>query len=202
MLNKFYKGQALVETLFVILFITIIMFAFLQICIITVDDMVANEAAFVSARSVAVTESKFRLKEAKYKAESYMLFFYPLSLFANNKFNPSHFVFVSRKDFERYFSTSDVENTEDNVLYEDCSGTKNFVTLWKGRKKIKDYSGKELCKETIKIYYFTRIFFGYLVAKNNSVKNRRYQSARNRIIPSPDEAYYFKAFPGARKFAK
>ncbi|MDR1522581.1 MAG: hypothetical protein LBS29_01250 [Endomicrobium sp.] len=202
MLNRFNKGQAFLETLFVILFITIIMFTFLQICIITVDDMVANEVAFVSARSVAVTENKLRLKEAKDKAQFYISFFYPFSLFSNSNFNPSHFVFVSKKDFEKNFSVPDAKNNKEYILGEDSSDSTNFVTLWKGKKKAKDYSGKELCKETIKIYYFTRVLFGYLIAKDNSIKNRRYQSARNRIIPSPDEKYYLKAFPGAKEFEK
>ncbi|MDR1418300.1 MAG: hypothetical protein LBI80_04000 [Endomicrobium sp.] len=198
---KYDKGQTLLEALFVIVFTTIIMFAFLQVCIIVVDDMVANEAAFVAARSASVTESKFRLKEVQNRAKSYILFFYPLAIFSNTKFNPSHFVFVDKKDFKQNFKTS-ISESEEGIPYEEVSGGTNFITIWKGRKKTKDYSGKDLSKETVKIYYFSRVLFGNLVAKDNSVKNRRYQSARNRIIPSPDQSYYFKAFPGARKFGK
>ncbi|MDR3275012.1 MAG: hypothetical protein LBS81_03390 [Endomicrobium sp.] len=44
--------------------------------------------------------------------------------------------------------------------------------------------------------------FGSLVAKDNSFKNKRYQSSRNRMIPSPDEKYYYKAFPGGKNFEK
>jgi Tfp pilus assembly protein PilV len=54
------KGQSMLEALFVVVFTTVIMFAFIQICIMTVDDMIANEAAFVAMRSAAVTKSKFR----------------------------------------------------------------------------------------------------------------------------------------------
>ncbi|MDR0617245.1 MAG: hypothetical protein LBG23_00445 [Endomicrobium sp.] len=199
---KFDKGQSLLEALFVIVFTTVIMFAFLQVCIITVDDIIANEAAFVSARSASVTKSKFRLKEAQDRAKSYILFFYPLAIFSNSKVNPSHFVFVKRNDFQENLSAFSIEDTKDQTWCEDFSDNKNFITFWKGKKKTKDYSGKELCKQTVKIYYFTRVLFGSLVAKGSSIKNRRYQSARNRVIPSPDESYYFKAFPGAKKFEK
>ncbi|MDR0724123.1 MAG: hypothetical protein LBF23_02935 [Endomicrobium sp.] len=193
------KGQTLLEALFVVVFTTIIMFAFLQVCIIVVDDITANEAAFVAARSASVTESKFRLKEAQNRAKSYILFFYPLAVFSNSKFNPSHFVFVNKKDFEQNFKTSGLEN---EISGEEVLDDGNYITIWKGKKKTKDYSGKQLSKATVKIYYFTRVLFGSLVAKDNSVKNRRYQSARNRIVPSPDQSYYFKAFPGAKKFGK
>jgi hypothetical protein len=198
---KYDKGQTLLEALFVIVFTTIIMFAFLQVCIIVVDDMIANEAAFVAARSASVTESKFRLKEVQSRVKSYILFFYPLAIFSNSNFNLSHFVFVNKSDFEKNFKTFNSER-EKEMSYKEVSDNENFITIWKGQKKTKDYSGRELSKETVKIYYFTRILFGNLVAKNNSVKNKRYQSARNRIVPSPDQSYYFKAFPGAKKFGK
>lgn len=198
---KCNKGQTLLEALIVIVFTTIMMFAFLQVCIIVVDDMLANEAAFVAARSAAVTNREDRLNEAKNRAKNYISFFYPLVAFSNNKFNPSNFVFVSKKDFAKNIKIPDIED-EKEMSYEGTSDSNSCVTIWKGQKKTKDYSGKELSKETVKIYYFSRILFGSLVAKENSTNNRRYQSARNRIIPSPDQSYYFKAFPGARKFEK
>jgi hypothetical protein len=199
MLNE--RGQTLLEVLFVIIFTTIIMFAFLQVCIIVVDDILANEAAFVAARSASVTENKFRLKEAQNRVKSYISFFYPLAVFSNSQFNPSHFVFVNKKDFKENFKTS-ISESEKEISYKEVFDNRNFVTIWKGRRKTKDYSGKDLSKETVKIYYFSRVLFGNLVAKDNGVKNRRYQSARNRIVPSPDQSYYFKAFPGAKKFEK
>ncbi|GHT42686.1 hypothetical protein AGMMS49921_08490 [Endomicrobiia bacterium] len=61
------SGQSSIEALLVVVFTKIIMFAFIQICIITVYDMIANEAAFVAMRSAAVTESNLRTKEAENK---------------------------------------------------------------------------------------------------------------------------------------
>jgi hypothetical protein len=77
------KGQSMLEALFVIAFTTIIMFAFIQICIMSVDDMIANEAAFVAMRSAAVTKSKFRAKEAEERVKNYLAFFLSGNCFWN-----------------------------------------------------------------------------------------------------------------------
>ncbi|GHT36253.1 hypothetical protein AGMMS49593_00600 [Endomicrobiia bacterium] len=194
------SGQSSIEALFVVVFTTIIMFAFIQICIITVDDMIANEAAFVAMRSAAVTESNLRAKEAEDKTKTYLRFFYPLSSVTSN-LNPSHFVLSSKQDVVKYFK-KDGENSEEVIIDNDYPDSENkSVSIWKGKKTSKDYCGKNIAKETVKIHYFTRVLFGK-VLKNNLFKNRRYQSSRNRMVPSPDEKYYFKAFPGAKSFEK
>ncbi|MDR0800586.1 MAG: hypothetical protein LBN01_03545 [Endomicrobium sp.] len=200
------NGQSLIEALFVVVFTTIIMFAFIQVCIITVDDMIANEAAFVAMRSAAVTRNKYHSKEVHRRVKNYLTFFYPAVVFGTSSFNLSHFVLSDKKTVEKYFKKSD--NYEENDSEEiftggDSSDTENkSATIWKGKKTARDYSGKSITKETVKIYYFTRVLFGSLVSKSNSFKNRRYQSARNRMVPSPDEEYYYKAFPGAKEFEK
>jgi hypothetical protein len=190
----------MLEALFVIVFTTIIMFAFIQICVMTLDDMLANEAAFVAMRSAAVTKSKFRVKEAKDRVQKYLTFFYPGIVFGATAFNPSRFVLSDKKSVERYFNKTDNCGESENIVKNNDSS--KFVTIWKGKKKFRDYSGRSVSKETTKIYYFTRVMFGSLIAKKNSFKNRRYQSARNRMIPSPDDEYYCKAFPGAKNFEK
>ena len=194
------KGQSMLEALFVVVFTTVIMFAFIQICIMTVDDMITNEAAFVAMRSAAVTKSKFRAKEAEERVKNYLKFFYPGIVFGNSALNLSRFVLSDKKTVERYFNRADSCSESENIV-ESGDGNKS-VTIWKGKKKFKDYSGKNISKETVKIYYFTRVLFGSLSAKDNSFKNSRYQSSRNRIISSPDEKYYYKAFPGAKNFEK
>ncbi|MDR3275011.1 MAG: hypothetical protein LBS81_03385 [Endomicrobium sp.] len=68
------KGQSMLEALFVVIFITVIMFAFIQICIMGVDDMIANEAAFVAMRSSAVTKSRVRVNEAENRVKNYLIF--------------------------------------------------------------------------------------------------------------------------------
>ncbi|MDR2251416.1 MAG: hypothetical protein LBD98_01065 [Endomicrobium sp.] len=190
----------MLEALFVVAFTMIIMFAFIQICIMTIDDMIANEAAFVAMRSAAVTKSKFRTKEAEERVKNYLAFFYPGIVFGTSAFNLSRFVLSDKKIVERYFKRTDSCGESENIV--ESGDSDKSVTIWKGKKKFKDCSGKNITKETVKTYYFTRVWFGSLVAKDNSFKNRRYQSSRNRMIPSPDEKYYYKAFLGAKSFEK
>jgi hypothetical protein len=196
-------GQSLIEALFVVVFTTIIMIVFIQVCIITVDDMIANEAAFVAMRSAAVTEDSKRLKEAEDRVKKYLTFFYPLSSIGGGDINPSHLALSSEQKVAKYFKKSDEDNEESSVMRNNNSNAEDeSVSIWKGKKTSKDYSGKKITKETVKIYYFTRVLFGKLVAKDNSHKNRRYQSSRSRMFPSPDEEYYFKSFPKAKSFKK
>jgi hypothetical protein len=194
------KGQSMVEALFVIVFTTIIMFAFIQVCIMVVDDMIANEAAFVAMRSAAVTKDKFRSKEVKERAQRYLAFFYPGIIFGTNVFNSSRFVLSDKKTVEKCFNKTDGRDISDSIV--EGNGGSESITIWKGKKKFRDYSGKSISKNTVKMYYFTRVMFGSLVAHGNSFKNKRYQSSRNRMIPSPDEKYYYKAFLGAKCFEK
>ncbi|MDR3112846.1 MAG: hypothetical protein LBU09_00535, partial [Endomicrobium sp.] len=49
------------------------------------------------------------------------------------------------------------------------------------------------------------IMFGSIVSKQMSKRlffggSARYSSSRSRMIPSPDQDYYDKAYPGANKF--
>jgi hypothetical protein len=194
------KGQSMLEALFVVVFTTVVMFAFMQICVMTVDDMIANEAAFVAMRSAAVTKSGFRAKEAEKRVKNYLAFFYPEVVFGASAFNLSRFVLSDKKTVERHLNKTDGCGESENIV--ESGDTRKSVTIWKGKKKFKDYSGKNITKETVKIYYFTRVLFGSLIAKDNSFKNSRYQSSRNRMIPSPDERYYYKAFQGAKNFEK
>lgn len=83
----------------------------------------------------------------------------------------------------------------------DSSDTENEseILYWK-KKTVKDYSGKSITKETVKVYYFTRVLFGILVPKSNSFKNRKYQSVRNRMVSSSEEEYYYKAFQEQKNY--
>ncbi|MDR2773073.1 MAG: pilus assembly protein [Elusimicrobiota bacterium] len=195
------RGQAMIEAVVTIVFITIIMFSFLQICIIVVDDMTANEAAFVAMRSAAVTPSQSRSKEAKSRAENYLMLFYPFSAIDSAGI-VSNFAFSDKNEVEKYFAADNNGET----LEDSAKDSKDAVTLWNGEKKTKDYSGSYITKQTVKIYYFTRTMFGSLTAPKNSKKHffesgrRRYQSARNRMFPSPDEKFYYKAYPNGERF--
>jgi len=59
---------------------------------------------------------------------------------------------------------------------------------------------RDIVKETVKIYYFTRVLFGRLISSSNFFENKRFQSSRSRMFPSPNENYYHRAFLRARKF--
>lgn len=208
---KSNSGQSLVEALFVVVFTTVIMFAFIQICVTAVDDMAANEAAFVGMRSAAVTKRNFRLEEARQRVKNYMFIYYPFSNVVS-ELNSSKFVFTSKSAASKNIKSSagEAEETEEEetaVAGENGTESGNdYISVWEGSKETRDYSGRKLAKQTVKLYYYTRIMFGYLTAKNSSKKDkvyagsRRYQSARYRMIPSPDENFYYKAFPGAKKF--
>jgi hypothetical protein len=41
-----------------------------------VDDMIANEAAFVAMRSAIITKSKLRSKEVELRVKNYISFFF------------------------------------------------------------------------------------------------------------------------------
>ena len=204
------SGQSMIEALFVVVFTTIIMFSFIQLCVMVVDDMSANEAAFVAMRSAAVTggtatdSNSDKAKEAKNRVETYMVIFYPLSIAVKGDFSPSKFAYSDKNSVDSYFHDSNNDDTGD-----DDSG--DSVTIYKNDdsgNKSSDYDGYRVQSYTVKVYYFTRIMFGSIVAKLTSTKDflysgsRRYQSARSRMVPSPDWRYYNKAFPEADNFEK
>lgn len=232
----------MVEAVFVVFFTTMVMFAFLQICIMVVDDMTANEAAFVAMRSAAVTMRSKRVKEATDRVNTYMMVYYPFSIAANaidptgvSKHFLSSFVFSDAKTVDDYYHPSNNNENDNNEESEISSeqggddGPKSVKVYNNGRSpQYKDYSGNLIEANTVKFYYYTRVMFGSLVAKATSnargtsdndrntlladqaarlagIKsaggNRRYQAARNRMVPSPDiREYGDKAYPGAEKF--
>ena len=64
--------------------------------------------------------------------------------------------------------------------------------------KVVDHSKKQINKHNVKIRYYTRIMFGRFF---NSLYYRE-QSARARMVKSPDEDFYSKAYPNAKEFPK
>ena len=210
------RGQTMAEALFVVFFTTVIMFAFLQICIVVVDDMTANEAAFVAMRSAAVTMRSKREEEAKSRVDIYMFLYHPISS-DKSIINPGNFVYSDKKTVEEYLGSIGNSNNEEDVEESETTSEQGgndddksvtvYNNLRPGRIKYKDYSGNLIEANTAKFYYFTRVMFGSLVAKFTSKKDvlfkgyRRHQSARNRMVPSPDiRDYGDKAYRGAEKF--
>jgi hypothetical protein len=201
--------------------------------IMVVDDMTANEAAFVAMRSATVTMRSKREEEAKSRVDTYMLFYYPFSRVITG-ITPnlrSSFVYSDRKTVEEYYRVESNNSNDDNEESEttseqggndDGKSVTVYNNLRRGRPRYKDYSGNLIEANTAKFYYYTRVMFGSLVAKRTSNArgtsdndsrtllidrlfgiggNRRYQSARSRMVPSPDiRDYGDKAYRGAEKF--
>lgn len=65
-------------------------------------------------------------------------------------------------------------------------------------KKITDHSNKQIHKHNVKVGYYTKIMFGRFF---DSLFYRE-QSARARMVKSPDEKFYTKAYPDAKEFPK
>ena len=161
-MKKKNAGQSLTEALFVVVFTTIIMFAFLQVCIMVVDDMTANEAAFVAMRSAAVTKKSERPEEVKNRVNTYLSVYYPFLLLNNftdssivNHLNRGSFVYSNKKEVVDYFGSGENSGEADGEESEDS------VTIYKKnysrREEAKDYSGNIIESNTVKIYYFTRV---------------------------------------------
>jgi len=196
------SGQALLETLFVVVFTTVIMFAFLQICITAVDDMTLNEAAFAAVRSAAVTKGSLeeRRTEAETRVKNYALLFYPLSYFGfgGSFFYSSHDAVAPYYQNARKDGSSESGEDETEELPDGDSG--KSVTVWRAYLQQRDLSGNSVVEHTVKIYYYTKVMFAYLTAPKMHNRSSRYASSRNRVVVSPDQDYYDKAYPKAKKF--
>jgi hypothetical protein len=156
-------GQAMLETLLVIIILTAIGFAALQLCIMVVNDMICNEAAFASVRSAVVSKHSDASSHTDQIARLLLL---------------PHFL------------------TQKDILYEE---TKLWDSTILGEEML-DHSDATIKKYNANIRYRMRLSFASLIKP--SLLNSGYVShtARARMIKSPDESFYFKAFPEADNF--
>ncbi len=157
--NNRISGQSFLEGLIISLIVTVFMFAAIQACIMVVDDMYVNFAAFNAVRTVSVTENKNITKAAK-KAVSDALFAYNLQ-------SASIFSY-------------ETTNWNEKIL----------------GNELKDHAGTDIKKHNVKVGYAVNVMFGKLFDPTGS----RRQSARARMVKSPDEQYYRKAYPNAKEF--
>jgi hypothetical protein len=200
------SGQAMLESLFVIFFTSFILICFIQICVITVDDLTANEAAFVAMRSAAVTKQEdkdSRQKEANSRITRYLLWYgiLPLPIIAVEATDFQSFGTSTRDTVANYYKRGDAK--PDDIK---SDGYVSIAPIDKN-KSFKDFSGKTISAQILQIYYATTVFWRRLTAPDVSAKNYisgvggvRYQASRAAMVPSPDEDYYDKAFPNAKKF--
>lgn len=211
------SAQSLVEALFVVVFTTIIMFSFLQICIMVVDDMTANEAAFSAMRSAAVTKNDKRQEEAENRIKNYYGKYYLLGKYLGfNEDITGSFGFSTKEEVAPFYNRRE-SNNESSQNEQSSEVSDNFVTVWPKYpsqvKHTESFSGEFISKQTVKLYYYTKVMFGSLTAPKTSkpgsffekyilkrTGRRRYQSARCRMVPSPDSEFYYKAYPGANNF--
>lgn len=156
------QGQALIEGLMIAVIVTVLLFAAIQACIVTIDDMYANYAAFYATRKVVVSENK---NAADVASKTVSKFFLPYMLKSKS------------------LLTYKTSHWDETIL---------------GNKE-EDLSGNQIKKHNVKIAYNTRIIFYKLF---NLFTPVREQSARARMVKSPDQDFYTKAYPGAKEFIK
>jgi len=168
------SGQTLIEGLIVCMLVTALMFGLIQVCILVVNDMLYNEVSFFATRAVSVTKEKDIQNFSKKTVNKLLITSGLVSglLFA---------------DIEQDSRNSDEE--------------KSKTTNWEGTilgENIVDHDGTNIKKYNVKINYKTRLMFYKLFGGNLF----RQQSARARMIKSPDIKYYDKAYPDAKTFSE
>ncbi|MCX5778955.1 MAG: hypothetical protein NTU66_07065 [Elusimicrobia bacterium] len=165
------RGQALVESLFITVIITAVFFAAVQLCIMAVDDMLCNEAAFSAIRAGVVTPARDMRDVVKKVSDTILL---PHS----------------------YTRLSII--LDDNTLWHDTIAGQD----------IRDHGGAAVQKYDVGIKYTVRIMFASLMQPfTQSVffsggKRTLSRVASARMVKSPDEEYYYKAYPKAPVFTK
>jgi hypothetical protein len=200
--KKFFnnRGQSMLESAFVVVFISLIMLAFVQIIINVTYDLMANETAFVALRSAAVTKTSDRMKEAKSRSTTYFLWYgllpIPYTSVLDRPFGTS-----TRDSVASYYKRDGANQRTDYTT----DGYLSMGSVDKD-KSFKDFSGKKVSAQILQVYYASKTLLGKLTAPTTSSKNllgggyTRYQASRAALVPSPDEDYYYKAYPGAKKF--
>ncbi len=169
------KGQAMIETLIITVIITAFMFAAMQLCVTVIDDMTANEAAFASMRVVCVAPSRAVQERANEAANQLLGWNF----------------FSGRNNFLPFTTEARVWNETIN-----------------GHQEMRDHSGVQIRKFTTGVRYAVSVMFPSLFqpfhhftffSGGNPILERR---ARARMVRSPDETYYYRAYPGGRPFTR
>lgn len=163
-----FSGQAMVETLLIITILTAMAFAALQLCIVVVDDVFCNEAAFSAVRSAIVSPQSEKEKCTKDTARFLLI---PHAIFFNN------------------------------LIYDDTHLWDNTIA----GKDVRDHGGVYIRKYNANIEYRILLAMASLLKPSQGFAPGTASMnhvARARMVKSPDEAYYFKAYPHARPFTE
>ncbi|GHT16714.1 hypothetical protein AGMMS49573_07100 [Endomicrobiia bacterium] len=128
------------------------MFAFIQVYIITVNDIIANEAAFVAMHSAAVTRNQeINIIIKKGIGERIIiLHFFILPQFLEQAVLIFCFLFfLTNQPVEKYFKKSNqitmrktIQKRFLRVAIIQIQKINPCATIWKGKKTARDYSGK------------------------------------------------------------
>jgi hypothetical protein len=165
------KGQALVESLFITVIMTAVFFAALQLCIMVVDDMICNEAAFSAMRAGVVTPARNLSATVKNVSENML--------------------------FPHTYTHKSITLDESTLWHDTIAG-----------QDIRDHSDRAVEKYDVGIQYSIHIMFASLLQPfSQSVffgGGRRVieRVASARMVKSPDEDYYYKAYPNAQPFTR
>ena len=161
----------MVESIFIVLVLTAVFFAALQLCIMAVDDMVYNEVAFSALRVGIVTPAR-ELSERVKNSTAFLLVLHAISF-------------------------SSIIPGETTVKHEKIAG-----------KDMRDHGGAAVHKYDINVHYTMRLMFSSLLRPLNHAVLLGggipfvERTASARLVKSPDEAYYYRAYPGAQPFTR
>ncbi len=158
------KGQALVETLLTTVMLTVVVFAAIQFCVIIVNMLIANEAAFSVSRVAVVAANDEALKKNTQWAALFLL--------------------------ARHVSLGNFQFIPDDIPVD--------------KKTLAACHKTEIQAYNAHLKYSSNIMFGrflggsriYSIGTIHLLKG----AACSRMIKSPDEKYYNKAYPDAAEF--
>ena len=181
------SGQALVETLLVIVSITVVCFAMIEFCVIVMDDLICNEVAFSIVRTAVVTKigagadnnsdrEASALRQTTLPAAGLLLLTSGLVNLKNLNFIPT------------------AAETEVGFLNDGNGG------------RLKDNSERDIRLYNTTMKYYVNTMFIRLIDPfgTNSFSFNGHgmlqRFARARMVKSPDEEYYDHAYRDASKF--
>ena len=167
------KGQALIETIFLLTGVTIILFATIQVCVIVTNEFICNEAAFAAARSLSVNEVAGKNEDGEPNNKA-LLTITPI-LAPHISANNLTFVPTGIKIDEKSFGID--RQSQDIVVY---NVNLNYLVNTMFIKLIDPLGEKS-----------------YSYAGINLLK----QCTRARMVKSPDENFYKKAYKDAEEFS-
>jgi hypothetical protein len=162
----------MIETLFISVIVVAALFASIQLCIITVNALICNEAAFAAMRIGAVSGGDQLQENVKDAVQALLL---------------PHYATAGR-----------------NFLQHETTCWNNTIE----GEPAPDHANNAILKYNTNITYSTHILFPSLLqpfsrlvffSGGNSILD---QTARARMVKSPDEKYYYRAYPKARCFTR